>query len=576
LALAQRSHFSSDQSTGAAIVRVYAIGIYPFELGSQQQRFVACGFGEDRIGVYRLFEKKRSNWMSRSRLFESKQRSVVVVFVLLAILLAQSFLPTGLRLPLLDVSLAQAQTGTAKVRVMHSSFDAPAVDVQINGATVLTNVAYRAVSDYLDVPAGNVAMKVLATGTNNAVVDTVIPLRPGVGYTLVASGPVGELAFRAFEDDLAAPAANQAKVRFYRMSEVMAAVDYIFRPASGADIVVPITYPKTAGIYSEIPAGRYEFIVYAAGTRDTPVITLPLDLQAGTINSVVATGNPPDLALQLQLVTNQPTGASRSSGPAKLRAIHSSFDAPAVDISVNGSVVLRNVAYRAVSDYLDVPAGPTRIQLFPTGTTTAVVDLTVPLRAGAAYSLAATNSVAELAPRLFEDVLTPPTGNAAAVRFYRMSEVMATVDYIFRPASGAEIVVPSTFAKTAGLYTEVPAGRYDFIVYAAGTRENPVINLNLNLAPGSVNSIVATGNPPTPALQLEQISPGAPASPGAAPTNPSVPATLPQTSGENQPMLPLAVGGFGLLVIGLLLLILLQLGGYRATLSALQRRMRKP
>nr|MCU0494760.1 DUF4397 domain-containing protein [Chloroflexaceae bacterium] len=494
----------------------------------------------------------------------------------------------SLRLPVLDAPVAQAQAATAKVRVIHSSFDAPAVDVQVNGATVLTNVAYRAVSNYLDVPAGNTAIRVLATGTSNAVVDKVIPLRAGVGYTLVASGPAGELAFRAFEDDLTAPADGQAKVRFYRMSEVMATVDYIFRPASGADIVVPTTYAKTAGIYSEVPAGRYEFIVYAAGTRDNPVITLPLDLQAGTINSVVATGNPPDPALQLELVTTQPASPTRSTGPARLRAIHSSFDAPAVDVAVNGNTVLRNVAYRAVSDYLDVPAGPARIQVFPTGTTNAVVDLTVPLRAGAAYTLAATNTVAELAPRLFEDVLTPPAGSNAAVRFYRMSEVMATVDYIFRPTGGgADIVVPSTFAKTAGLYTEVPAGAYDFIVYAAGTRENPVINLNLNLAPGSVNSIVATGNPPNPPLQLQQVSPAAATPPPAAAPAPAPapnPATLPQTAGgrmpvtsdgEALPVRPVAIGALLLVVAGSLTLIVMQLGGYKATLAYVNRRMRK-
>ena len=50
---------------------------------------------------------------------------------------------------------AAQDAGTAKVRVLHASPDAPAVDVYADGAAVLTNVAYGVISGYLEVPAGD-------------------------------------------------------------------------------------------------------------------------------------------------------------------------------------------------------------------------------------------------------------------------------------------------------------------------------------------------------------------------------------------------------------------------------------
>ena len=42
----------------------------------------------------------------------------------------------------------------AKVRVVHASPDAPAVDVYVDGAKALSNVTFFTASDYLSLPAG--------------------------------------------------------------------------------------------------------------------------------------------------------------------------------------------------------------------------------------------------------------------------------------------------------------------------------------------------------------------------------------------------------------------------------------
>src|SRR5688572_8973907 len=65
-------------------------------------------------------------------------------------------------------AVAQDDTGTALVRILHASPDAPAVDVYADGTAVLTEVPFGVISDYLEVPAGDHEIAVVATGADLA------------------------------------------------------------------------------------------------------------------------------------------------------------------------------------------------------------------------------------------------------------------------------------------------------------------------------------------------------------------------------------------------------------------------
>ena len=73
-----------------------------------------------------------------------------------------------------------------------------------------------------------------------------------------------------------------------------------------------------------------------------------------------------------------------------LRVAHLSPDAPAVDVWVDGDVVLANVPFEAVSDYLSLPPGTFRIQVTPAGASSPVViDADVPVSSGTSQTVAA-------------------------------------------------------------------------------------------------------------------------------------------------------------------------------------------
>jgi hypothetical protein len=58
------------------------------------------------------------------------------------------------------------EMGTAQLRVVHASPNAPNVDVYADGSAVLEDVPVGTVSDYLEVPAGERQLRITPAGTS--------------------------------------------------------------------------------------------------------------------------------------------------------------------------------------------------------------------------------------------------------------------------------------------------------------------------------------------------------------------------------------------------------------------------
>jgi hypothetical protein len=180
---------------------------------------------------------------------------------------------------------------TARVRVVHASPDAPAVDVYANGAKVLTNVPFKGSSDYLSVPAGAHNFKVYATGANpasdSAVIDADATLDAGKDYTVIAVGKVADIKPVVLEDNNAAPASGKAHVRVVHASPDAPAVDVAVK--GGPVLFSNLAFPNAAGP-SPVDAGTYDLEVRAAGTTTVALPVNGVQLQAGKIYTVLAVG----------------------------------------------------------------------------------------------------------------------------------------------------------------------------------------------------------------------------------------------------------------------------------------------
>jgi LPXTG-motif cell wall-anchored protein len=219
-----------------------------------------------------------------------------------------------LSLVLSVISPVAAQDSMARVRVIHASPDAPAVDVFVDGATVLTNVAFPAISDYLSVPAGvhTIAVAPAGAGESAAVITAKPTLEAGMAYTVAAIGQVADIKGQVYTDNLSAPAAGKAHVRVIHASPDAPGVDV--KVSGGPALISALAFPN-ASEYLPVDAGSYNLQVTPAGASDV-VIDLPnTTLTAGTIYDVVAVGNVANI--KAQVATFTPSG-STGAAPAAL------------------------------------------------------------------------------------------------------------------------------------------------------------------------------------------------------------------------------------------------------------------
>ncbi len=125
--------------------------------------------------------------------------------------------------------------------------------------------------------------------------------------------------------------------------------------------------------YLTIPVGTYRISVYAAGTKDSPVIENMLTVNKNSILTVAAVGTLSNIGL---LAVKDANG-KKEPGKAMIRFLHLSPNAPAVDITLpNGTVIFSNVSFKEVTPYIGVDPMNYTLQVRVAGTPNVV--LTVP------------------------------------------------------------------------------------------------------------------------------------------------------------------------------------------------------
>jgi hypothetical protein len=208
-------------------------------------------------------------------------RSIFVSFVLAAV---AAFLLT---------SSAGAQApATGRVRVMHASPDAPAVDIFVDGAKAVTGLTFPKDTGYVSLPAGSHNVKVFASpsdGTGTPVLQADLNVVANKDYTVLAVGRLSDstLALLPLEDNNATPAAGKAHVRLIHASPDAPAVDVTV--AGGTPKIFSNVAFKGVGTYTPVAAGAYSLDVRTT-SNNAVVKTVPLTLSDRFVYTAVAVG----------------------------------------------------------------------------------------------------------------------------------------------------------------------------------------------------------------------------------------------------------------------------------------------
>ncbi len=207
--------------------------------------------------------------------------------------------------PLVELPLAVGNP-TARVQIIHNSADAAAavVDIYVNDALTLDNVAFRTATAFLDLPAETDLAVGIAPGNSTDAGDIIATfnynLADGGSYIIVANGivsPTGYNPVQAFDLDVF-PAAREAAtvgtntdVLVIHGSTDAPVVDVAEVAVPAGTVVNDLAYGSFAG-YLELGTADYALQVQTAdgtpvATYSAPLSTLGLD---GAALTVLASG----------------------------------------------------------------------------------------------------------------------------------------------------------------------------------------------------------------------------------------------------------------------------------------------
>jgi hypothetical protein len=176
----------------------------------------------------------------------------------------------------------------AVVKIVNVLPDAGSVDVY-NGSSKLNSstIAYGAATGYLNAKNGDATYDFKSSVSGNTVLSAPVKFSGG-SYSLFAAGVTGNNTTVGIlaQDDLKAPSANKAKIRFVHASSDAPAQNFL----ANDSLIYTATAYKTVTDFKEITAGTYTIKLNDATAGTTTISQANVVLTAGKIYTIVAQG----------------------------------------------------------------------------------------------------------------------------------------------------------------------------------------------------------------------------------------------------------------------------------------------
>lgn len=393
---------------------------------------------------------------------------------------------------------------SSSVRALHLSEDAPAVDVAVDDAVVVEDASYRQASGFLKVKAGERNVKVQVANTTTAVIDADIVVNALNRYTVIAIDKVADISPLVITDsDL--PAEGYIQLRVVHGAPDAPGVDvYITAPdAELAEPTLENVLFKGVSDELEVPAGDYRVrvtlndstdVIYDSGT-----ISLVDGVEYIAVASSVTEGLSPIGLTVLTNIANTPV-VEIDDARTRLRVVHASADAPAVDVLVNTDEVLSDVTFKQFSSYLELLGGAYDVDVAAASSGSVVIDANLTLNARNDYTVVALNALADIEALVLADDNAAPASGNIKLRLVHAAQSAGLVDiYITEPSADISSLNPSIEDfdfKDFTDYLEVAAGDYQVSITLAGTKTVAIDTGTLSLVSGGIYTALALNPAP--------------------------------------------------------------------------------
>jgi hypothetical protein len=151
-----------------------------------------------------------------------------------------------------------------------------------------------------------------------------------------------------------------AKVRLLNSSADVGSIDV---QMNGGRAFTRVSYGQLTD-YVPVAAGERTIKVYQAGAHDQPLMTIPMNLHNDDEITLAMVGH----SGQLEALVIDDETPPAAEGRVRIRLLNVGPDIGPVDLSVKGGTdIFRNVSYKEVSGFAEVPTGTVDLEITPAG-----------------------------------------------------------------------------------------------------------------------------------------------------------------------------------------------------------------
>ena len=195
-----------------------------------------------------------------------------------------------------DGKVAAPRDETARIRLVHGSSITNALNLKVDGTTVLQGIAATQISNYAEVDAGSHTVSVTLEGSGQTLLSRSVALARDGDYTMLVSGTLNNPEEMIASDTAFNPLPGMVKIRVIHAARNAPPLDvYLTSPGDDLATAVKLVEPFEFNVadttvfpgFAERDPGDWQVRFTADGTTNVLLDTGPFPASAGQIITVV-------------------------------------------------------------------------------------------------------------------------------------------------------------------------------------------------------------------------------------------------------------------------------------------------
>jgi hypothetical protein len=386
-----------------------------------------------------------------------------------------------------------------KIRFFNGGIDIGAVNVTIGTIQTVGLLTYETFSTYATAQTGVQPIAVSQSGGTTTLIQSSQDFENGTRFSYVLYGRPSAPAAVLVSDNVDLPGGGRFKVRLLNTATEMGPLDlYITPQAADLATVSPVVSGIALGASSdfvELDSGSFEVRITPQGSKTILYDSGQVTLSERNAYSIVAYSRADPALVNAGVFTMDTLGSGALLGSTlgQVRLVNATPATPAVDLSIEGTATITNVAYATASPYkLITTVGTRTITLQATGTSTPLLTGTSTFPPGGDTTQVVIGAAGAQQSFALQDInFLPMTTGDARVRVMNATTGGTT----FNTLVNGTLTVGTLANASPSLYFELPPASYAFDFIDPTSSANLLSLPNVVLAAGHTYTIFVIGPP---------------------------------------------------------------------------------